>query len=99
MCAICDRQIRRVNGKWQRYDYEIREGATHFLGNRPVVTKRKDPSRAYGCKSCYDDLAPEKVRTTPYHREYKILHLCFALIQPFHMILVYTFALLYFLIP
>jgi hypothetical protein len=69
------------------------------LGGRPVRTKRKDPSRRYGCKGCYEDLAPEKVRTTPYLREYAISHPCFRLISNFHVILVYTSALPYFSIP
>lgn len=60
LCALCSKQIRRVNGKWTRLNYEVREGGGHFLGNREVKVKRKDPARVFGCRQCY-----EKLDSTP----------------------------------
>lgn len=60
-CCICNNKLKKVNGQWQRYVYEVREGAQHFLGGRKVVTKRKYSARLYGCKSCYNELDEKEV--------------------------------------
>lgn len=69
LCAICDKVLRKVNGKWNRFKYEIREGGRHFLGNRAVKTKRTNHSRIWGCKTCYEKLDPVKVshHLAPWH--------------------------------
>lgn len=63
LCALCGRQIRKVNGRWQRYVYEVKEGSVHTLGGREVRVKRSDPTHDYGCKDCYEELGATPVRT------------------------------------
>lgn len=67
VCALCSKQIRKVDGMWQRFNYEVRENGRHFLGGREVLVKRKDPRRVYGCTKCYQQLRPTPVcHESPY---------------------------------
>jgi hypothetical protein len=68
LCALCGKQIRKVNGRFQRYEYVIEIGGVHKLGGREVKTKRRDPGRNWACKACYVDLAPTPVYTLLHNR-------------------------------
>ncbi len=85
LCALCSRQIRKVNGAWQRLKYEVREGGQHFLGGRELRTKRKDPTRNFGCLTCYHSLEP-----TPVSNEFKCVGLC-ALCSVFYLIFLLSY--------
>src|SRR3990167_10141080 len=71
VCALFPRQIRKVNGRWDRFKYEIREGGRHFLGGREVKAKRKDPGRIFGCRKCY-----EKLDSTPVSHNSSLTKIC-----------------------
>jgi hypothetical protein len=71
VCALCSKQIRKLNGAWQRLHYEVRENGRHFLGGREVLVKRNDPGRVYGCMKCYNQLRP-----TPVCNESQFVKVC-----------------------
>ena len=60
-CALCEKQIRKVNGRITRYLYEIEIGGVHKLGGREVKTKRRKPELNWGCNACYVALTPTPV--------------------------------------
>lgn len=72
ICCLCDKRIRHVNGRIQKYAYEVEMGGVHKLGGRVVRTKRRNVLRSWGCKPCYDSLAPPTVRTLLYNPKYVI---------------------------
>ena len=40
LCAICEKEIRKVDGIWQRLSYVVRDTGRHFLGGREVLNER-----------------------------------------------------------
>jgi hypothetical protein len=66
-CALCAKRLRKVNGVWVRYNYTIEPTGIHCLGGRPVKTKRRYATRTFGCKSCYESLAPPRTPTPVSH--------------------------------